>query len=121
MDLGIREERYGSDDLRWLGSRTGTQDAMTVTLEVDKFSGDGDYIEAGMALKQNTSGKYEPVTSADDELAGFLLTSQPKRGTTQIAPMMWRGRIRVDRLPDGVFDVTTLTTVPGAFTFTKES
>lgn len=109
MDLSVLSERIGGDDLRWLGSKHASNDASTVTLDVAKFTAfAGDTIPSGVPLKEGADGKYEPVSDAGDELAGFLLTSQPNRGTYQVAPMLWQGRIRARFLPDGAFDVSGL-------------
>lgn len=117
MSLIIANEKAGGANLKWLGSAHATNEAQTVTLKVDAFKAFGDHIPAGVPLKQNAKGSYEPVTAAEDTLAGFLLTDQPARGTHQVAPMIWHGRIRPAYLPEKAFDITTLATKPGAFVF----
>ncbi|WP_075725685.1 hypothetical protein [Corynebacterium aquilae] len=125
MDLGLTVKTFGGGDQRWLGSATGTTDATTVTLDIAKFasfkSTHGDIIPAGTPLKvSDTGGKYEPLTQKTEKLAGFLLVAQPNKGTVQVAPMMWHGRIRADKLPADLFDVSTLTTPNPQFTIVKE-
>lgn len=105
-----RKKQSVKDPQAWLGSATGTTDASTVTLDGTTLSAFTDVIPSGIPLKEGAGGKYEPVTDAGDTLAGFLLTPQEAVGTEDVvAPLMWHGAIRVDRLPDAAFDVTTLT------------
>lgn len=121
MSLILTDEKTGGSNLKWLGSAHATNEAQTVTLKVGAFKDFGDHIPSGVPLKQNAQGTYEPVAAAEDTLAGFLLTDQPARGETQVAPMIWHGRIRPAFLPEKAFDITTLANVPGAFVFaTKE-
>lgn len=121
MSLIVNNEKVGGSSLKWLGSAHATNEAQTVTLKVDAFKDFGDLIPAGVPLKQDAKGLYEPVTAAADKLAGFLLSDQPARGDHQVAPMVWHGRIRPAFLPEKAFDVTTLTQVPASFVFaTKE-
>ena len=120
MSLIITNEKAGGANLKWLGSAHATNEAQTVTLDVQKFKAFGDSIPAGVPLKQNENGTYEPVAAAEDTLAGFLLTDQPARGTHQVAPMIWHGRIRPAYLPEKAFDVSTLAAVPGTFVFASK-
>lgn len=121
MDLKLNTDSWGQSNLKWLGSAHASDAAQTVTLKVDKFTAFGDTIPSGVPLKQAADGTYEPVADAGDSLAGFLLTDQPNRGTHQVAPMVWHGRILPKNLPEKSFDVTTLAVVPGAFTFTTNT
>ena len=121
MAFLIADETVGGSNQKWLGSAHATNEAQTVTLKLAAFKDFGKTIPSGVPLKQDAKGLYEPVTAAEDTLAGFLLTDQPVRGDHQVAPMIWHGRIRPAFLPEKAFDVTTLATVPGAFVFaTKE-
>ena len=120
MDLMPKVERFGSGNQGWLGSEHGTNDAHTGTLKVSAFSAFTDYIPSGVPLKKNGEGLYEPVTAAGDQLAGFLLTDQPNKGEKQIAPIMWHGRIKANKLPKNAFDVSTLTTPNPLFSIVKE-
>lgn len=125
MQLSIRREQVGVENHTWLGSAHGTSNAQTVTLDATKLAGvtvDG-AIPSGIPLKKSAAGgKFEPVTDAGDELAGFLFTTQAVRevGADVVAPMLDHGRIRVGKLPAQAFDVTTLTTLNPAFIFVKE-
>lgn len=119
MNIIVENESWGRSNLTWLGSAHASNEAQTVTLDVAKFADFGEFIPAGVPLKQGENGLYEPVAAAADALAGFLLTEQPARGQHQVAPMIWHGRIKTENLPEKAFDVTTLTNVPGAFTFTN--
>lgn len=116
MSIVLNSERVGGDDLRWLGSRHGADVCETVTLNIAKFKGFGDTIPSGTPLKRSVDGRYEPVTAAADKLAGFLLLDRPARGASQVAPMLWHGRIRVQNLPKKAFSVATLESVPDQFT-----
>ncbi|QPK78272.1 hypothetical protein G7Y31_06690 [Corynebacterium lizhenjunii] len=123
MQLNVAMQQWGSEDQRWLGSAHGVDAAQTVTLNGEKltaFAKDG-VIPSGIALKKEGS-RWEPVTDAGDTLAGFLLTSQSfKEGAGDVvAPMLDHGRIRVEHLPKGGFDVTKLTTPNPLFVLVGE-
>lgn len=116
-----RKKQSVKDPQMWLGSRTGTTDAATVTLDGSALSGFTDIIPSGIPLKEGAGGKYAPVTGAEDVLAGFLLTPQEVFGDDDIvAPLMWHGAVRVDRLPTAAFDVTTLTVANPRFDIRKD-
>lgn len=116
-----RKKQSVKDPQMWLGSRTGTTDAATVTLDGSALSGFTDIIPSGIPLKEGAGGKYAPVTGTEDVLAGFLLTPQEVFGDDDIvAPMMWHGAVRVDRLPTAAFDVTTLTVANPRFDIRKD-
>lgn len=103
-------EDYAYDNQSWLGSRRGTFTARTVTIDGSALAAFDGSVPSGVPLKKNSDGKYAPVTDAGDVLEGFLLTSQTKDGVADIvAPLIDTGRVRVNRLPDGAFDVSTLT------------
>ncbi|MFI5505195.1 Uncharacterised protein [Corynebacterium kutscheri] len=124
MQFNVKTEKWGSGSQKWLGSAHGTDVARSVTIDGTKLAGFTDMIPSGTPLKKSEAhGKYEPVTSAEDKLAGFLLTDQSltTKGADVIAPMIWHGRIRAQFLPKNTFDVTTLTTTPGGFTIDKET
>lgn len=120
MDLSIKRESWGAGDQTWIGSRHGTNNAQTVTLDVASFSDFGDTIPSGVPLKRLESGHHAPVSDAGDTLAGFLFTDQPNTGTVQVAPMLWHGLIRVANLPEGAFDVSTLTAGNPAFVYKED-
>lgn len=120
MDLSMNSVSWGAGDQRWIGSRHGTQNAQTVTLDISKFTDFGDTIPSGIPLKRGTSGRYEPVTDVADTLAGYLFTEQANKGTVQVAPMIWHGLIRVSYLPADAFDVSTLTSGNPAFTYKED-
>ena len=124
MQLKTVTERWGSGSQKWLGSAHGTNAAQTVTIDgstLSVFAADG-VIPAGTPLKNAAAGKVAPVTAAGDTLAGFLLTDQSFEGAGDVvAPMLDHGRVRVDYLPEGAFDVTTLTTPNPHFVLVKEA
>lgn len=116
----------GVENQKWLGSAHATSNAQTVTLDASKLSSvakDG-VIPSGTPLKKSagSGGKFEPVTEVGDTLAGFLFTSQSFTAGSGdvIAPMLDHGRIRTEFLPEGAFDVTTLTTPNPLFVLIKK-
>lgn len=116
-----RKKQSVKDPQMWLGSRTGTTDAATVTIDGSALSEFTDIIPSGIPLKEVEEGKYAPVASAEDTLAGFLLTPQEVFGDDDIvAPLMWHGAIRVDRLPAAAFDVSTLAVANPRFDIRKD-
>lgn len=123
MQLKPKLTTYGATDHRWLGSSHGTSSCQTVTLDHTALGAfaDDKVIPAGIPLKKGTGGKYVPLTAAGDTLAGFLFTAQEyTAGEDVVAPMLDHGRVRVDRLPTGAFDVTTLSTPAASFVFVKD-
>lgn len=110
MQFNNKREGWSVDNQAWLGSAHGTENAQTVTIDgsfIAEFDG---IIPSGTPLTEVGDGKYAPVTSSADFLAGFLLTPQSVEGDNDvIAPMIWHGRIKADNLPASAFDVTTLT------------
>lgn len=110
MQLGVRSSGGGFTSPGWLGSAHGTESAATVTIDGASLSAFDKVIPSGIPLKVGTGGKYVPVAAVGDVLAGFLLTRQDFDGSGDVvAPMIERGKVRVDRLPTEAFDVTTLT------------
>lgn len=109
MQLGVRSSGGGFTSPGWLGSAHGTEAAATVTIDGASLSAFDKVIPSGIPLKVGTGGKYVPVAAIGDVLAGFLLTRQDFDGSGDVvAPMIERGKVRVDRLPAEAFDVTTL-------------
>ena len=110
MQFNSTVEEFGYDDQSWLGSRRGTHTARTVTIDAATVAEFDGFIPSGIPLKEGADGKFEAVSAAGDKLAGFLLVAQPIRGAGDvIAPLLDTGRIRVSRLPEQAFDVSTLT------------
>lgn len=121
MQFSNKREGWTSDNQTWLGSAHGTDVARTVTIDGTTLADFDGVIPSGTPLKAATGGKYAPVTAEADELAGFLLTPQSFTGTGDVvAPLLDRGRIRVDNLPEGAFDVSTLTVANPLFTLIKK-
>lgn len=109
MQFSREAETFTTDNQMWLGSRHGTDVARTVTIDGASLAGFDNFVPSGTPLKEGAEGKYEPVTSGEDILAGFLLTSQSLHGDGDVtAPLLDRGRVRATRLPEGAFDVTAL-------------
>ena len=111
MQLGIRSSGGGFTSPGWLGSAHGTESAATVTIDGASLTDFDKSIPSGIPLTVGEDGKYEPVSAVGDTLAGFLLTRQDFDGDGDVvAPMIERGKVRVDRLPEEAFDISTLTT-----------
>ena len=120
MDLQLNQDSYGSGDQRWIGSKHGTNNAQTVTLDGAKFATLDETIPSGTPIKRLDTGLYGPVEAAEDTLAGFLFTDQKANGRNQVAPMVWHGLIRTRFLPEDAFDVTTLTAGNPAFVYKED-
>lgn len=121
MQFSSKREGWTSDNQSWLGSAHGTDAARTATIDGTTLTGFDGVIPSGTPLKATTGGKYAPVDAADDVLAGFLLTPQSFTGTGDVAgPMVWHGAIKVYNLPEGAFDVTTLTAANPLFNFIEK-
>lgn len=132
MQLGITGDSYGSEQISWLGSEHGVENARSVTLDAAQIQDfkptlkNGTHrtgqVPSGIPLKATSEGKYAPVTAAGDTLAGFLLTDQPFDGERDvIAPMIEHGKVRVGRLPKAAFDVTTLDSANPLFILETEA
>lgn len=122
MQFVARNRKIGGENHQWLGSAHATNHAQSITIDGTKLASFKGSIPSGVPLKKGESGKYEPVAEAGDTLAGFLLTTQQLDGVGDvIAPMIDHGRVRVDRLPAGAFDVKNLTAKPDRFVFIEEA
>lgn len=119
MNLTPTVEEFGSTAPAWLGSAHATGNAQSCTLNIAAFAAFDGIIPSGVPLKEDADGRFSPVTAAGDTLVGFLFTEQANKGDYQVAPYVWHGLIKTDRLPEGAFDVTTLTTPNPAFTYKK--
>ena len=104
---------FGGTDQRWLGSREGTDTAVTVTLDHDAWAPKvvNGRLKGGEPMKI-TAGKYVPYAGTGS-LVGFLLNDIPFRVDTTtkpnaVAPMLDRGRIWVKYLPSPVAVGATL-------------
>ncbi|MBT0771818.1 hypothetical protein KIH74_22950 [Kineosporia sp. J2-2] len=113
MQLGITTRTYGDGDQSWLGSRDGTDVPQTCTIATSTLTAgthfpDG-YIPSGTPLARFTSGgnagRYTVLNNAASDgsqtLVGYLLTDQPVRDAAAplVASYIYRGRIRIPRLP----------------------
>lgn len=113
MNLGIRKTTYGAEDQSWLGSRVGTGDAKSITLDaalciaVTEFA--AGTVPSGIPLTRRGTGRYSPAldngAGADDAIDAFLLhTVDLTAGGTQTAANtptagMWRGQVIVSKIP----------------------
>jgi len=113
MNLGIRKTTFSNEDQSWLGSKVGTNDADSVTLDAAACIAIAEFaagtVPSGVPLHRAASGRYAPAldngAGADDSIDGFLLhTVDLTAGGTQTAAntpvaMMWRGEIIVAKIP----------------------
>ena len=106
-------ETFAGTDQRWLGSREGTDTAVTVTLDHDAWESKvvNGRLKGGEPIKVS-GGKYVPYAGTGS-LEGFLLNDIPFRVDTTnkpdcVAPMLDRGRIIVKYLPSTVAVGATL-------------
>lgn len=110
VQLQKSSESFGGTDQRWLGSREGTDTAVTVTLDHDSWDDKvvNGRLKGGEPIKI-TSGKYVPYAGTGS-LVGFLLNDIPFRvgSGDVVAPMLDRGRIIIKYLPSAVAVGATL-------------
>lgn len=114
MDLLIRETTYGQGNHKWLASAHGTENADTVTLDLNLFTEGthfpNGYIPSGVALgKVTATGVYGPYSDAAGDgrtaLVGFLymdvqVASDNKAGKA-IAAMLRHCHVLEAKLPSG--------------------
>lgn len=113
--LAPRIESFGAGDQSWLGSKHGTGDARTVTIDVTEAASkiSEGRIKSGEPLAI-VGGLAVPYDSAGDDgseiLAGFLLTdtSVAAGAGNAVAPLLDHGRVILSKLPSTVAaDATT--------------
>lgn len=112
VQLGLRRESFGVDDLTWLGSRRGVDTARTATIDLSAWVTAGK-VQAGNFIRSGEPAKYATVDGKQKlvpyagagTLAGFILTPthvDPKAGDADIVvPLLDFGRIIVANLPSG--------------------
>lgn len=121
LDITVSEEEvFGSEDRRWLGTRLGTDQNRSITLDVSLFS---DYhiteyggIPSGTALAKMPSGLYGPyVTGAADggEVAAGLLFTKTKVGDGSGADLASAGNVGAALFWFGVVKTAFLPTFVG--------
>jgi head decoration protein D len=118
FDIAVTVEGFeGNEDRRWLGTRKGTQDMRSITLDVSTFLpahlADKGAIPSGTVLgKITATGLYGPYDNAASDgrqtAAGFLFTTT-KVGTGTGADLataadvgvalFWTGIIKQSKLP----------------------
>lgn len=113
MNLTPVTETFGQEDQSWLDSEEGTDNAMSVTIDISKgFVANTHYpagfIPSGTPLgKVTASGKYglydDTASDGRQTLVGLLLTSQ-KVGTGDIVAPLYTGpgRVNSNALPFAV-------------------
>jgi hypothetical protein len=117
MNLGLITESFSQDKRDWLAGDHGTDIALSVSLDVTKFTAgthypDG-YIKSGIPLgKITTGGKFGPYDDAASDgrqtLVGFLFTGVEvvtRRGATlssAVGSMLVHCAVRESKLPVAV-------------------
>lgn len=108
MNLGIRKTTFGNEDQSWLGSRIGTNDADSITLDaaaciaITEFA--AGTVPSGIPLKRAGTGRYAPAITAEVADRWLLHTVDLTAGGTQAAANtptagMWRGQIIQAKIP----------------------
>lgn len=127
VQLGLRRESFGVDDLTWLGSRRGVDTARSATIDLSAWVSaskvqPGNFIKSGEPAKwADVDGKKKLVPYAGSgTLAGFILTPThvgPKAGDADIVvPLLDFGRIILANLPSAV---ATSATTSGQFVWVE--
>ena len=114
VQLGLRRESFGVDDLTWLGSRRGVDTARTATIDLSAWKSAnkvtfGNYIKSGEPAKFATVGGKQKLVpyAGSGTLAGFILTPthvDPRLTDADadiVVPLLDFGRIVVANLPSG--------------------
>lgn len=108
MNLGIRKQTYGNEDQSWLGSKEGTDDASSCTLDAAACIAITELaagtVPSGIPLKRAGSGRYAPAIAAETADLFLLTTVDLTAGGTQAAANtpaagMWHGKIIVAKIP----------------------
>lgn len=108
MNLGIRKQTFGNEDQSWLGSKVGTNDAKSCTLDaaaciaITEFA--AGTVPSGIPLKRAASGRYAPAITAEVADLWLLHTVDLTAGGTQAAANtptagMWRGSVITAKVP----------------------
>lgn len=108
MNLGIRKTTFGNEDQSWLGSRIGTNDADSITLDaaaciaITEFA--AGTVPSGIPLKRAGTGRYAPAVGVEVADRWLLHTVDLTAGGTQAAANtptagMWRGQIIQAKIP----------------------
>lgn len=108
MNLGIRKTTFGAEDQSWLGSKVGTNDADSVTLDAATIVAITEFasgtVPSGIPLKRAGSGRYAPAVTAEVADCHLLHTVDLTAGGTQAAAntavaAIWRGEIIAAKVP----------------------
>lgn len=115
FDLSVETTEFSQEDLTWLGSAFGTDDADSGTLDASLFLAtftDGK-VPSGVTLGRITASpkRYGPyddtATDGREVMQGHLLVSTDLQGTTaatakdKVVALMWHGQIIEANLPTG--------------------
>lgn len=119
FDIGVRTKSFaGNEDRRWLGTRMGTDQCRSVTLDVSSFLAahftDKGAIPSGTVLGKITAtglyGPYDNAAADGREVAAGLLFNTTPVGTVGdgsdfatapdvAAPLFWTGVVKQSFLP----------------------
>ncbi|MER5741333.1 head decoration protein [Streptomyces sp. NPDC002262] len=126
----ITTQRSVTATIEWLGSRHGTDDTDTITLDITRFTSGTHYVpstdtsqpyslfKSGVPVgKITASGLYGPfdetATDGRQVLAGFVVaeTLFAPTATKVPAALLWHGTVRAAKVPGGLnpADVTATT------------
>lgn len=108
INAQIRKTTFGAEDQSWLGSRTGTEDPDSITLDaalciaVTEFA--SGTVPSGIPLKRAGTGRYGPAITAEVPDRWLLHTVDLTAGGTQAAANtptagMWHGQIIQAKIP----------------------
>jgi hypothetical protein len=108
INAQIRKTTFGAEDQSWLGSRTGTEDPDSITLDaaaciaITEFA--SGTVPSGIPLKRAGTGRYAPAITAEVADRWLLHTVDLTAGGTQAAAntptaAMWRGQIIQAKIP----------------------
>src|ERR1700750_2142946 len=108
INAQIRKTTFGAEDQSWLGSRTGTEDPDSITLDAAACIAIAEFasgtVPSGIPLKRAGSGRYAPAITAEVADRWLLHTVDLTAGGTQAAANtptagMWRGQIIQAKIP----------------------
>lgn len=108
INAQIRKTAFGAEDQSWLGSRTGTEDPDSITLDaaaciaVTEFA--AGTVPSGIPLNLAGTGRYKPALTGETINRWLLHTVDLTAGGTQAATNtptagMWRGQIILTKIP----------------------
>src|ERR1700750_2882337 len=87
INAQIRKTTFGAEDQSWLGSRTGTEDPDSITLDAAACIAIAEFasgtVPSGIPLKRAGSGRYAPAITAEVADRWLLHTVDLTAGRTR--------------------------------------